>query len=50
MCTLKVFENMVPTNTLQSRKGELMKLQGDLFRIQYHQLNVINGLKLKIKV
>jgi hypothetical protein len=50
MCTLKVFENMVPTNTLQSKKGELIKLHGDVFRIQYHPLNIINGLKLRIKV
>jgi len=45
MRKLKVFENTVPKNTLQSQKGKLIKLDGDVFRIQHHPLNVINGIK-----
>jgi len=45
MCKLKVFEYKVPRNTLQSQKRELIKLDGDVFRIQHHPLNIINGVK-----
>jgi hypothetical protein len=46
---LNVFENVVPTNTLQSQKGELIKLHEDVFRIHYRTLNTINGVKWGIK-
>jgi hypothetical protein len=45
MCKLKVFENMVRKNTLQSQEGELIKLDGDVFRIRHHKLNIIKGIK-----
>jgi len=48
MCKLKVFEYKVPRNTLQSQKRELIKLDGDVFRIQHHPLNIINGVKWRI--
>ena len=40
---------MAPTNSVQSQKGEMIKLRGDVFRIQHHPLNIINGVKLKVK-
>jgi len=44
-----VFENMVPANSLQSQKGDLIELRGDVFRIQHHPLNIINDVKWRIK-